>query len=235
MRRSLDVLVIGGAGIDDMIRGDALPSPSRSVIGDVFLHDAGGKGLNQAIGAARLDARSALVACVGEDPEGDEVIRALREDRVVTDAIIRVKQVPTARTLICVDAHGRKQTASRPGANAALTEKDLAGDVIAQAAVLAVQLEIPVATVLCAARLAWEAAVRVVLDAGPPADVPDELLRLVEVVTANSEEAKALSHVPVGDRESAFAAARAIRQRGARHVSIGAQQGRAIVGDAGER
>lgn len=54
----LAVLVVGGSGIDYTIRADELPSPGHSVTGDLFLRDAGGKGLNQAIAAARLGFRA---------------------------------------------------------------------------------------------------------------------------------------------------------------------------------
>jgi ribokinase len=235
MARSLDVLVIGGAGIDYLIRGDTLPSPSHSVTGDLFLRGAGGKGLNQAVAAARLGARSALVACIGRDPEGDDVLHALREARVNTDATARVRSMPTACTLICVDAAGRKQTASRPGANLALTEDRIAGERVTHAAVVVAQLEIPVETVLFAARVAKRAGAIFLLDAAPAADVPDELLALADMVTTNDEEAEALSGIDPHDRSSALAAARAIRARGARAVTVGIADGRAVVSSAGER
>jgi ribokinase len=98
-----------------------------------------------------------------------------------------------------------------------------------------VQLEIPIATALQAARLARQSGVMVVLDAAPAMSVPDELLTLADAVLANAEEAQALSGIEVDDKESALAAARAIRQRGARHVAVGAKGGRAVVSDTDER
>jgi ribokinase len=59
-----------GSGIDYTIRGQQLPSPAHSVTGDVFLLAAGGKGLNQAVAAARLGARPRLVTSVGNDGRG---------------------------------------------------------------------------------------------------------------------------------------------------------------------
>jgi ribokinase len=81
--------------------------------------------------------------------------------------VVRAVDMPTACTLICVDAHGRNQTASRPGANLALNERHISEELLARAAVLLAQLEIPLETVVHAARLAKRASLIFVLDAAP--------------------------------------------------------------------
>jgi ribokinase len=73
-----------------------------------------------------------------------------------------------------------------------------------------------------------------VLDAAPATQIPDDLIRLADIVTVNGEEAGMLSGVDVHDRDSAVASARAIHARGARHVSVGIAEGRAVVSDAKE-
>lgn len=87
---------------------------------------------------------------------------------------------------------------------------------VAQTVVVLAQLEIPIETVLHAARQARTARVSFVLDAAPATDVPDELLALADLVTVNSEGAKALSRLDVEDRASALAAALATTRLGAR-------------------
>jgi ribokinase len=183
----------------------------------VFLRAAGGKAsirLSPPLGS--VPERS--VTSVGNDVEADDVLMTLERDGIATDHVVRAAGMPTACTLICVDVHGRKQTASRPGANLALNERHIAEDLLARAAVLRTQLEIPIETVVHAARLAKRASLIVVLDAAPAAEISQELIALADVVT-NSEEAHVLSRVDVGDQTSAIAAARAIRLRGARPVT----------------
>jgi ribokinase len=150
----LDVLVVGGSGIDYTIRADELPSARHSVTGDVFLHDAGGKGLNQAVAVARLGARAGLITAVGQDAASKDVLTALEQVGLTSDHVLRAAEMPTACTLICIDARGRKQTASRPGANLALKESHISRDLLAQAKIVLAQSEIPSETVLRAARLA---------------------------------------------------------------------------------
>jgi ribokinase len=235
MNQPPQIVIVGGCAIDYALRAEHLPSPGQSVSGDVFLRNAGGKGLNQAVGVVRLGALAVLIAAIGQDREGDDVLRALEQNGIGTDRIVRVEDVPTACTLICVDAQGRKQTASRPGANMALSERRLPGEFLTCATVLLTQLEIPVPTVLEAARLARRGGATVILDAAPATTIPDELIMLAGVVTANGAEARALSGIAVDNRESAVIAARAIRRRGARAEAVAAPDGRAVVTDTDEQ
>src|SRR5688500_16632710 len=103
MSGTLELLVVGGAAIDYTVRADVLPTPAKPVIGDVFLRDIGGKGFNQAVAASRLGRPARFVACIGDDAAGDDVLRALDEDAVPRGDIIRVRAIPTARTIIAVD------------------------------------------------------------------------------------------------------------------------------------
>lgn len=235
MSGSLDVLVIGGSGVDYLVRGPELPTAEHSITCDVFLRDAGGKGLNQAAAAVRLGSRAALVTAVGHDALADDILAALEQDGIAADHVHHAAGLPTACTLICVDRHGRKQTASRPGANLSLLERHVPGNLVGRASVVLAQLEVPIETVLHTARLANRAGRTFVLDAAPAADLPQELVALSGVVTANGEEAGVLSRIDVHDRESALAAGRAIRQRGARAVTVGLADGRAVVSEAGEQ
>jgi ribokinase len=83
------------------------------------------------------------------------------------------------------------------------------------------QLEIPIRTVLAGERAARRAGLRFILDAAQAVEIPDELVGLADVVTANREEAPRTSRIDVHDRESALVAARTIRMRGARCVTVG--------------
>ena len=56
------MVVVGKANVDYLVRGPRLPQPGESVNGEVFQQAPGGKGANQAVGAARLGATSALIA-----------------------------------------------------------------------------------------------------------------------------------------------------------------------------
>ncbi|HEU4566223.1 MAG TPA: PfkB family carbohydrate kinase [Gemmatimonadaceae bacterium] len=233
-----DVVVVGGANTDYVIHGPALPSPGGSVQGDRFLRSPGGKGLNQAVAAARLGARIAMVARLGSDARGDAALDTLRREGVDTGCILRDAEAPTGAAVIQVGAEGRKQTMGFAGANARLTTDDVraAGGVIRRARVLLVQLETPLACARAAAELAHAAGVLVVLDPAPAAPLPDERLGVAAVVRPNSFEAEVITGVPVRDRASARRAALALLDRGAGAACVQAgEEGDLLVWRAGER
>src|SRR4030081_3232017 len=116
-----DVVVVGKANIDYLVRGPRLPGPGQSVNGDAFQEAVGGKGANQAVAAARLGARVALVARVGRDSRGDVVLARLHDEGVDTRFVTRDPDEPTGAALCQVGASGEKQILSASGANARLT------------------------------------------------------------------------------------------------------------------
>jgi ribokinase len=214
--RRTDIVVVGGANWDYLIRGATLPAPGGTVRGDEFQEAPGGKGANQAVAAARLGARVALVARVGTDEQGTRILERLRSEGVDHRHVVRDDEVATGVALIQVAGRGEKQILATTGANGKLSvaDVDASRDVIARAKVLLLQLEPPVHVIDAAVRIAHSAGVRVVLDPAPPAPLSDETLRFVSLVRPNSEEATAMTGVHVHDRDSARAAAHALLDRG---------------------
>jgi ribokinase len=224
-----DVVVVGGANTDYLVRGHRLPEPGETVDGEEFLCAGGGKGANQAVAAARLGGRVAFIACLGCDHRGDELERLLRSEDIDTKHLYRDKKVPTGAALVMVDASGEKKIFCAPGANHKLTPQRIraAASVIRQSRVLLMQFEVPMATVTAAARIAHRAGVRVVLDPAPAALAPASLLKLIDVIRPNSSEAKALTGIEVKDVNSARRAAKSLLERGVKAVTVQA-------GDAGD-
>ena len=233
-----DVVVVGGANTDYLVRGERLPQPGETVDGEEFMIAGGGKGANQAVAAARLGARVAFIACLGRDQRGDDLEKLLRAERLDTRHVFRDRSAPSGAAIIMVDKSGEKQIFCAPGANHKLTPARIraAASVIRGARVLLMQFEVPMATVLAAAKIAHAAGVRIVLDPAPPAKVPGALLKMVEVIRPNSSEAKALTGVEVNDVKSARRAAKKLFERGVKAVAIQAgDAGDLIVWRDGER
>ena len=76
-KRRWDIVVVGGAYTDYVARGPRLPDQGEDDRGDICHEFPGGKGLNQAVAAARLGARVAFVGCIGSDARGDALAAAL--------------------------------------------------------------------------------------------------------------------------------------------------------------
>src|SRR3954470_10997685 len=106
LMKKYDVVVVGGANTDYVVKGRRLPLPGETVDGDFFLEAQGGKGANQAVACARLGARVAFIGQVGRDPRGEEAVRNLRREGVNVSQVGRDPGTPTGVALIMVDAVG---------------------------------------------------------------------------------------------------------------------------------
>jgi ribokinase len=218
------IVVVGSVNADMVVKSARLPGPGETVTGGRFLMAAGGKGANQAVAAARLGAEVTLVARTGRDLFGDQAVADYRREGIVTDWIFRDPQHPTGVALILVDDRGENMISVASGANHALGPADVerAAERIRSADVVLLQLEIPLDTVTCAARLAAEAGVPVVLDPAPAPGTPlgPSLLQYVTYLKPNETEAERLTGVPVRDEASARRAADQLLRGGARHVVV---------------
>ena len=193
--KTADVAVVGSYGVGLTFEVERVPAAGETVVGRRFRTDHGGKGSNQAVGAARLGARVALLTAIGEDAFGAEARRMWAEEGVEADAVVAVP-LPTMAGAILVEGGGENRIVIAPGALAALTPDHVerfAGR-IATADVCLVQLEIPVEAAWRALQIARRGGVRTVLNPAPaPAQpLPRELLALVDYLTPNETEAAAL-------------------------------------------
>jgi ribokinase len=233
---SFDIVVVGGANTDYLVRGPRLPKPGDTVQGDDFQEAPGGKGANQAVAAARLGARVAFVGRVGIDARGDLLVDRLQAEGVDTRFVGRDRDAVTGVAVIQVDREGEKQILTAPGANTRISVGDVerAAVAIRSARVLLTQLEAPVDAVLAAARLARDGGARVVLDPAPPVAIPDELVRLADVIRPNADEAQALTGIAIRGAASAQQAADRLRARGAGAAVVQAgDEGDLVVGPDG--
>jgi ribokinase len=217
------IVVLGAMNSDFLIKGKKFPRPGETLEGETFFAAAGGKGANQAVGAARLGATVALISCVGADARGKEMIAGLKTEGVDTRFVFTAAKEQTGAALCLVNTDGEKMILAAPGANRTLNIAHIeqAAAAISSAKVFLTQFEAPLETVLAAARIAYRASVKVVLDPAPALpDLPKELFRLLHAVRPNSHEAEVLSGIKVTDRVSAAKSARVLQERGVHIVAI---------------
>ncbi|MCY2924030.1 MAG: ribokinase, partial [Planctomycetota bacterium] len=160
-----------------------------------FVTSPGGKGANQAVAAARLGGHVAMIARVGDDAFGRALLDALGSEGVDCTAVVAAGDCPTGVALIIVDGCGENAIVVAPGANAMLTPDDVYSNaaLFDQAAVVAIQLEIPLPTVRAAITVARRHHCKVVLDPAPaPSRMPEELFH-VDVLSPNAREAECLT------------------------------------------
>ncbi|MBQ7640451.1 MAG: ribokinase [Bacteroidales bacterium] len=214
------ILVIGSSNTDMTIKSERLPAPGETILGGKFLMGAGGKGANQAVAARRLGGDVTFVCKVGRDIFGDNAIKGYEKEGIDTSHILR-SDAPSGVALILVDAKAENSIAVAPGANGDLTPEDIRNlrGVIAEASYLILQLEVPVETVLEAARIAHEAGVYVILNPAPACPLPDELFKYLSLITPNQTETALMTGVET-DEASLDKAVVALRAKGVKDVII---------------
>ncbi len=194
---AVPVIVVGSVNIDLVAVGGRMPRPGETVTMEHFAEVQGGKGGNQASAAAALGARVHFVGAVGSDHWG-EAARGDLAGRGIDVSGLATVEGPTGVAIILVDDGGENSIAIVPGANAAVSpaavEAALAA-IDANDAVLVVCLEIPLESVVGAARAATARGWRVVLNPAPARELPAELVAAATVITPNETEVEVLGGV----------------------------------------
>lgn len=196
------IVVAGSSNTDMVVRTPHLPRPGETVLGGEFLMNAGGKGANQAVAVSKLGGNLTFIAKVGDDVFGRQTCAQLQAQGISTNYISVSPDKASGVALINVDDNGENCIAVASGANSTLsaTDIDAAESAIANARIMLLQLEIPIATVRHAAEVAKRYGVTVVLNPAPApaAPLPAELLHNVDILIPNRTEMEAIAGVPEG-------------------------------------
>ncbi|TDO44954.1 ribokinase [Kribbella sp. VKM Ac-2527] len=203
-----DVCVLGSFMKDLVASAERRPLPGETLHGTGFAEFLGGKGVNQAIAAARMGARTAIVGTIGDDRYGEEFLELLKTDGVDTGWVVRHPELGTGVGLPLVLPDGSNSIIIVSRANAAITPDDIeaAGEVLTGSRVLSVQLELPVEASRAALRLASTAGVTTVLTPAPVGPVDPSLAEFVDILVPNEVEAAALTGLDCDDSQVAVIA-----------------------------
>jgi ribokinase len=200
------VAVFGSINMDITAFVDRSPAPGETVLGDSLIRNGGGKGANQAVGAARAGgANTLMVGALGKDPDGDILARSMNESGVDTEHIDRVDG-PSGTALITVASSGENSIVVIPGANAQVDAPvGRALEAIRGADVLLAQLEVPPGAVASAAEARAEGAT-FILNAAPAIPIPQNLWDQVDILVVNEHEALIMADAPDATMDQALAA-----------------------------
>lgn len=203
------VLVVGSLHLDVLVHAPDRPRKGETLAGTAWGLQAGGKGGNQAVNAARHGAQTFMVGRVGDDDFGVKLLDALKQGGVSTAYVQLDPTANSGMSVAMIDREGDYGAIIVSGVNQHIGAEDLAGaaEIMAAADCLVLQYEIPLASVWAAARLGREHGVRVILNAAPAYPTTPEDLALVDLLVVNEIEAQMLSGLPVDTPEQVAAAA----------------------------
>ncbi len=217
MQRDRPIVVVGSINMDLVLRTPRIPRAGETLLGSSFASHAGGKGANQAVGAARLGCPVQMIGIVGRDEFGRRLCDGMAAVGIdITH--VGFSDGATGVASITVDDAGENSIIVVPGANHSLTPQVLRSktDVLRSAGLVLAQLEIPMESVLCLAEICVEAGVPLVLEPAPAQPLPGELVRACAWLTPNESEAQLLT----GGASSPESQIAALQTAGARGVIL---------------
>lgn len=215
------VAVVGSLNIDLVIGLERMPDSGETVFGSSLERHAGGKGLNQAVAAARLESEVHMIGAVGDDGSGDWLLDVLRREGMDASGISTVSGTSGA-AIIEVDASGQNRIIVIPGANDLLDADTVATHLEGLRAVDVVltQGEVPIETMIAAAQTGKKIGAQVIVNPAPAREYPKELLKNVDVLVPNEHEAFEMTGMSANNMVDAVEAAQSLQDRGPSCVII---------------
>ncbi len=218
-----NVVVIGSLNLDYSLAVQHLPAPGETILAGGLTLTPGGKGANQAYALGKLGCETSMIGAVGEDDAGKLLLENLKSAGVNVVGVRRLKDIPTGQAFIPVDKEGQNEIIVLSGSNACVTEENVEKErmLLENADCVVMQLELPVQTVLYAAKLAKSLGKTVVLDPAPAQKgLPDELFACADFVKPNETELAILTGMPTDTAEDCRKAAETLLDKGAGTVLV---------------
>jgi ribokinase len=225
------VCVLGSINWDSVAHVADLPRRGETILSHRLTQSPGGKGLNQAVAAARFGAATRLIGAVGKDAAGGQ-LRAFLRSEGIDDADVRdVEGVPTGQAYICLDANGDNLIVVTQGSNAVVGAAEVATARLHGATVFLAQFEMPLPAIEAFFRAPAAMGGTKILNAAPSLLAGKPLLALADIVIVNETELEHLSGHAVGSAQDTAAAAHGLAT-GDQTVIVTLGPGGAVAVDA---
>lgn len=217
------IVVFGSFAADLTSRASRLPRQGETVIGESFSSGPGGKGSNQAVAAHRAGGDTTMVTKIGKDMFGEMALDFYGKEGMNTEYVFMDETNKTGTALIMVDENtAENQILVVPGASGNITDGDIrkVEEVIVEADILLLQLEINLDAIEKILELAKKHGVLTVLNTAPVIELPEKIFSKVSIITPNEHEAECLTGIKVDCPENAEKAADQLIARGVQTVLI---------------
>jgi ribokinase len=196
------VIVVGSLNMDLIVRAPRRPATGETVMGSDLQVLPGGKGLNQAVAAARLGAEVHMVGRVGGDDFGRRFLAFLAAEGIACTRVRVIPDVPTGAAVVTL-AGGDNAIVVAPGANMSLTPEEAADLPLTQGDICIGQFEVPIAATAAAFRRARAGGATILLNAAPAQALPPALLEVIDVLVVNESELAAISGAAITESSAA--------------------------------
>ena len=228
------ITVVGSFAVGLTIRASKLPIFGQTILGSDFDMGPGGKGSNQAIGTARLEANSSLVAIIGQDKLAEIAIELYGQEGIDTRHLSRSEERATGVGFIILNEKGENLIILDMGANELMDPAyvDSAEALIAQSDIVMTVLEIPIPAAMRAMELGRKYGAKTILNPAPATPLPDEIFSFVDYLTPNESELRILLGLAPDDPRPSRELASKLRERGIGSVIVTlGEQGTLVLTD----
>ncbi|HGZ9002081.1 TPA: ribokinase [Staphylococcus aureus] len=199
------VVILGSTNVDQFLTVERYAQPGETLhVEEAQKAFGGGKGANQAIATARMQADTTFITKIGTDGVADFILEDFKVAHIDTSYIIKTAEAKTGQAFITVNAEGQNTIYVYGGANMTMTPEDVinAKDAIINADFVVAQLELPIPAIISAFEIAKAHGVTTVLNPAPAKALPNELLSLIDIIVPNETEAELLSGIKVTNEQS---------------------------------
>lgn len=217
------VTVIGSINLDRTIRVKHMPKPGETIHTKETFSAGGGKGANQAVAARRSEATTHFIGAIGTDEAGKTMAELLEQEEINLQGVATLENQATGQAYIIVDDAGENSIMIHAGANNAFTPEQVRQNkaIIEKSDFIIAQFESAIDSTVEAFNLAKEVGVKTILNPAPALEnVPEELLKVTDMIIPNETETEILTGISITDEESLKQAAAHLHQLGIEVVII---------------
>ena len=232
------VTVVGSFMYDLVATVPRRPKTGETLVGNTFGMFLGGKGANQAIAASRAGSKVTMVGRLGNDFFGKQFLEKFSREGINTDFVTQDDENGTGVAMPLIDASGDNSIVIIPQANMALTVENInqAQSTIADADVLVMQCEVPMDANQRAAEIAKQNDTLVILNPAPAQLIPDQILKLVDIIIPNEIETETLTGLPTKTENEVIVAGRNLLSKGVETVILTlGDRGSLLLNEDGEK
>ena len=212
MYNSIKAAVMGSINMDIILSARRLPEVGENVLGSTYFYAHGGKGANQAIGLSRLGASVRMIGKVGNDANGESLIKNLQKNKVDASAVSS-EGSSTGLAAILIDGQGRNRIIIYEAANSEIDPSLAEKNITEELDVLLVQFETKEDVVCAYVSEAIRKGVVTVVDCGPAKNFALEKMQGMTILSPNENETEALTGIHPTDNEAALRASEILYKR----------------------
>lgn len=215
-------MVVGSLNKDIVVKVDEIPKSGQTVMGEGLKSFFGGKGANQAVTIGRLNGDVSMIGKVGNDQNGKDITKNLKDDGVNVEHIRVQDGISTGIALVAVNKSADNAIIIAPEANGKLNTNDIERNIkaIEEAEIILLQLEIPLEVVSYVIEKGYEMGKYIILNPAPAMNLSQYIYEKVNLITPNKSELELISGISINEKSDIQKAVNKLLNKGVREIIV---------------